>query len=211
MSLRLPVSPTPRIPPRSAGTSTTRWVQRGRTRTRVRVTRAVPCSSPTRWQVLPPSGPARPACRRTTPSTRMSTITGSGFGTRQELICTPQAAATSRKRATMAPRFWGPLACSTPAIPPRATPSPCLPTRASLRITLNGTWTGDADLYVKAGSPPTPSDYTCRGTRVDSFEYCGLPSPSSGTWYVMVLGASGLPLYQLTATNLRRCLHGRRP
>ncbi len=49
---------------------------------------------------------------------------------------------------------------------------------------------GDADLYVKFGSPPTTSSYDCRPYRSGNNETCAFSSPQSGTYYVMVRGYS---------------------
>jgi hypothetical protein len=53
------------------------------------------------------------------------------------------------------------------------------------------TGTGDADLYVKVGSPPTTSSYDCRPYTSSSNETCKLTAPSgssSANVYVMVRG-----------------------
>jgi secreted trypsin-like serine protease len=44
--------------------------------------------------------------------------------------------------------------------------------------------TGDADLYVRFGSAPTTSTYTCRPYAGGNNESCSIPNPSAGTWYV---------------------------
>ena len=48
--------------------------------------------------------------------------------------------------------------------------------------------TGDADLYVRYGSAPTTTTYDCRPFAGDSNETCNFPSPSVGTWHVMLVG-----------------------
>jgi len=45
---------------------------------------------------------------------------------------------------------------------------------------------GDADLYVKFGSAPTTSNYDCRSWSGTSNETCSFPSPSTGTYHVLV-------------------------
>ncbi|MEM9303533.1 MAG: S8 family serine peptidase [Pseudomonadota bacterium] len=45
---------------------------------------------------------------------------------------------------------------------------------------------GDADLYVRFGSPPTTSTYDCRPYRNGNNETCSFATPNAGTWYVMV-------------------------
>ncbi|MBS2024209.1 MAG: M4 family metallopeptidase [Deltaproteobacteria bacterium] len=53
-----------------------------------------------------------------------------------------------------------------------------------LFATSNGT--GDADLYVKFGSPPTTTSYDCRPYTSSSAESCSFAAPQTGTYYVMV-------------------------
>ncbi len=45
---------------------------------------------------------------------------------------------------------------------------------------------GDADLYVRFGSPPTTSSYDCRPYLSGNNETCSFSSPSTGTYHVMV-------------------------
>ncbi len=56
---------------------------------------------------------------------------------------------------------------------------------SSLEITMSG-GSGDADLYVKFGSPPTTSTYDCRPYLNGNNETCTFNNPSAGTWYVML-------------------------
>jgi len=56
--------------------------------------------------------------------------------------------------------------------------------------TFNGT--GDADLYVKFGSPPTLSDFDCVSGTETTTETCSLPSATAGTWYVLVNAYSNI-------------------
>jgi serine protease len=48
--------------------------------------------------------------------------------------------------------------------------------------------TGDADLYVRRGSPPTTSTYDCRPYLNGNNETCSFASPQAGTWHVMIRG-----------------------
>ena len=50
--------------------------------------------------------------------------------------------------------------------------------------------TGDADLYVRLGSPPTLSEYTCRPRLDGNEEICSFPEPDPGTYYAMLHGWS---------------------
>ena len=45
---------------------------------------------------------------------------------------------------------------------------------------------GDADLYVRQGSAPTDTTYTCRPYLSGNSETCTINSPAAGTWYVRV-------------------------
>ncbi len=48
--------------------------------------------------------------------------------------------------------------------------------------------TGDADLYVRRGAPPTQSTYDCRPYLNGNNETCTFSSPQAGTWHVMLRG-----------------------
>ncbi|MEA2464866.1 MAG: hypothetical protein QOJ98_2613, partial [Acidobacteriota bacterium] len=63
-----------------------------------------------------------------------------------------------------------------------------VPTGASnLQFQMSG-GTGDADLYVRFGSAPTMTVYDCRPFASGNNETCTFPSPTAGTWHVMVVG-----------------------
>lgn len=57
---------------------------------------------------------------------------------------------------------------------------------------------GDADLYVRSGSQPTTSAYTCRPYQSGHNEACVIPNPATGTWYVSIRGYNAY-----TGVNLR--------
>lgn len=59
--------------------------------------------------------------------------------------------------------------------------------RAQLVFTQAG-GTGDADLYVKLGTPPTTGSYHCRPWLGGNTETCTLTSPAAGTWYACSYG-----------------------
>jgi hypothetical protein len=48
--------------------------------------------------------------------------------------------------------------------------------------------TGDADLYVKSGSKPTTTSYTCRPYLTGNNETCTITAPAAGDYYVMIRG-----------------------
>ena len=77
--------------------------------------------------------------------------------------------------------------------------------KAVLRVTINSELVGDAaqnnfDLFIKAGSPPSPSDFDCSDTRAVSFGACEIPAPQAGKWYVLAQRLAGEGTVQLTAT-----------
>ncbi len=60
--------------------------------------------------------------------------------------------------------------------------------------------TGDADLYVRAGSQPTTTAYNCRPYLNGNNETCSIANPVAGTWYVSVQGYTSYSGVSLTAT-----------
>ncbi|HEX8822456.1 MAG TPA: trypsin-like serine protease [Archangium sp.] len=61
--------------------------------------------------------------------------------------------------------------------------------------------TGDADLYVRTGSQPTSTAYTCRPYKSGNTETCTFTNPTAGTWYVSVYAYSAYSGVSLTATT----------
>lgn len=61
-----------------------------------------------------------------------------------------------------------------------------VPAGASNLVIATSGGTGDADLYVKAGSAPTDSSYDCRPYQGGSSETCTFATPVVGTYYVRV-------------------------
>jgi hypothetical protein len=57
-----------------------------------------------------------------------------------------------------------------------------------LRVTLGG-GSGNADLYVRQGSPPTTATFDCASTESGNDENCELLNPAGGSWFVLVRGA----------------------
>ncbi len=68
-----------------------------------------------------------------------------------------------------------------------------------LTFTLSG-GTGDADMYVRFGNAPTTSQYNCRPYRSGNNEVCTFPTPTEGTWYVMLNGFSAYSGASLVVT-----------
>jgi PKD repeat protein len=57
--------------------------------------------------------------------------------------------------------------------------------KTSVVFTISG-GTGDADMYVRAGSAPTSTTYSCRPYLTGNAETCTFNSPAAGTYYVNV-------------------------
>ena len=73
---------------------------------------------------------------------------------------------------------------------------------AELRVTLNtvDTFSFDADVYVRFGTAPTTSTFDCAIDISSPYGGCSFPSPSAGTWHVLVDRDSGSGDYQVTTT-----------
>ncbi len=73
----------------------------------------------------------------------------------------------------------------------------------TLHVAMNGVDDGvsDFDLYVKAGSPPTTSDFDCARFGPNQYGVCTMTAPAAGTWYVLVHRYAGSGAYQVTATQ----------
>jgi hypothetical protein len=72
----------------------------------------------------------------------------------------------------------------------------------ALHVTMNAEDDGSADfdLYVKAGSAPTTSDYDCMRDGLGQLAHCEFTEPAGGEWYLLVDRYRGSGSYQLTAT-----------
>jgi lysyl endopeptidase len=70
---------------------------------------------------------------------------------------------------------------------------------SNLQFQISG-GTGDADLYVRFGSAPTTSTYDCRPYASGNNESCPFPTPSAGTWHVMLNGYSAYSGVTLTGS-----------
>jgi serine protease len=57
---------------------------------------------------------------------------------------------------------------------------------------------GNADLYVKFGSAPTPSDFDCSSTTAGNGESCSIATTQPGTYYVLLQAASSFSSVSLT-------------
>jgi hypothetical protein len=70
-----------------------------------------------------------------------------------------------------------------------------------LRVTLNGQdYLFNPDLYVKAGTGASPTNYDCKADGLSVFGGCEILLPTPGTWSVFVLDALHAGQYQVTTT-----------
>jgi hypothetical protein len=87
-----------------------------------------------------------------------------------------------------------------------------VPAGASLlRVSMNASEEGnnDFDLYVRAGSPPTPASFDCAAAGANQWGFCEFDAPEPGTWHVLVRRSKGDGVWQTTATLfLPECANG---
>jgi surface antigen/uncharacterized membrane protein len=77
-----------------------------------------------------------------------------------------------------------------------------VPTAQNRLIYTTAGGTGDCDLYVKFGSPPTTSNYDYSSTGGGNGESVTVISPTAGDWYVLLYGYSAYSGLTLTATHI---------
>ncbi|WP_426754699.1 PPC domain-containing protein [Myxococcus sp. Y35] len=65
-------------------------------------------------------------------------------------------------------------------------------------VTTGGT--GNSDLYVKHGAPPSDTSYDCRSTGSATHETCAIPAVQAGTYYVRVHGPTPFSGVSLTGS-----------
>ena len=71
--------------------------------------------------------------------------------------------------------------------------------QSKLEVVMSG-GSGDGDLYVKYGSQPTSSSYTCRPYLSGNNETCTQTNPSAGDWYISIYAYSSYSSVSLKAT-----------
>ncbi len=73
---------------------------------------------------------------------------------------------------------------------------------SELRVAMNGIddFVSNFNIYVKAGSPATSTDFDCASINGNQYEYCEFDAPAAGEWHVLVQRLTGAGDYQLTAT-----------
>jgi serine protease len=69
----------------------------------------------------------------------------------------------------------------------------------NLRFVTSG-GSGDADLYVRFGSAPTTSTYTCRSWATGNSETCNISTAQAGTYHVLVRGYAAFSGLSLTGS-----------
>lgn len=74
-----------------------------------------------------------------------------------------------------------------------------VPANSQLIVTTSG-GSGDADLYVKAGSAPTTISYDCRPYKNGNNETCSISVTQAGTYHVMLRGYSAYSGLQIVAS-----------
>lgn len=75
-----------------------------------------------------------------------------------------------------------------------------IPSGASNLVVRTSGGSGDPDLYVRFGSPPTLSVYDCRSFAIGPTEQCTFATPSAGTYHVLISGFAAFSGMSLTAT-----------
>ncbi len=71
--------------------------------------------------------------------------------------------------------------------------------KTSAVVTISG-GTGDADLYVRLGSAPTSTTYSCRPYLTGNNETCTFNAPTAGTYYINVRAYAGYSGVSLKGT-----------
>ncbi|MEG1679529.1 MAG: proprotein convertase P-domain-containing protein, partial [Stenotrophomonas sp.] len=75
-----------------------------------------------------------------------------------------------------------------------------VPAGASNLVIASSGGSGDADMYVRAGSQPTTSTYDCRPYKTGNAESCSFATPVAGTYHVMLSAYSAFSGVSLQAT-----------
>ena len=69
-----------------------------------------------------------------------------------------------------------------------------------LRVGVNSQWGSRDKVFVRAGEPPTPTEYDCLDEGDLELGFCEVSNPTEGTWHVLVQRTVGAGRYQLTLT-----------
>jgi hypothetical protein len=69
----------------------------------------------------------------------------------------------------------------------------------TLEVTTTG-GTGDLDLYLRPGVPPSSTGVTCASEGNDTVERCTITDPTPGDWYILILGFEAYGGVTMTVT-----------
>ena len=75
-----------------------------------------------------------------------------------------------------------------------------VPSGATQIVAQTSGGTGDLDLYMRAGQPPTPQAVHCASDNFTNDESCTLGNPQAGTWYILLYGFQAYSGATLTVT-----------
>ena len=78
------------------------------------------------------------------------------------------------------------------------------PGTSELRVSMNAIddfGASNYDLYVRAGTPATTSNFDCKSDGNGQLGFCDFSNPQDGTWYLLVDRRSGSGTYQVTAAT----------
>lgn len=74
-------------------------------------------------------------------------------------------------------------------------------TNLNVKMDDSAAGTSDFDLYVRRDARPTTSTYDCRSASTSNVDECDFPSPTWGTYYIMVRRYGGSGSFTITATG----------
>ncbi len=74
-----------------------------------------------------------------------------------------------------------------------------MPAGASSLIVRTSGGTGDLDLYVRQGQPPTDTLFNCRPFLDGNNETCTIANPAAGTWHIRLNAFTAFSGASLTA------------
>lgn len=81
-----------------------------------------------------------------------------------------------------------------------ATYQVAVPAGASDLVISTGGGSGDANLYVRFGTPPNTTTYDCRSSQAGNTESCSFPTPSAGTYHILLYANTTYSGATLTVT-----------
>jgi hypothetical protein len=126
----------------------------------------------------------RPVADPTKTATATITVTSSGTGTNGATTLTSGTAVGGLSGAVGSQRLY--------AI--------TVPTGATALTVRTTGGSGDVDLYVRRGSPPTSAAVDCASEGDTTVETCTLTNPAAGEWYILLVGFQAYSGVALTAS-----------